>query len=946
MASQKRITPVVRYAIGLILLLTTAATVFGQSNAGVEPGGTPGPTRRALIVGNGDYERQRLTNPTNDARDLAEALEETGFEVLLRTDRTVAQMEEDLREFREVIQPGDVTLFFYAGHGVQVDGRNYLLPINNGDIQDNTELRRKAIDAHAYVETMVDAGAGLNIVMLDACRDNPLPAATRGGNRGLSAMDPPRGSETVIVFATQAGDVAEDGDGDNSTFTTALLEEIHTPDVELLSLFNRIGSDVRDQTGGNQIPTIYSEPLSQPFYFVTAEMIAARARAESNAAQAEVEVLEDQIAAYQARIDAAANARERRELEVEQQRQQALLAAQRIEAQNLEEEAARREREAREAEERRREREEQAVAAQAQQEELARLASARRQEMERLAADARSEDPDILIATIERLETVLEEVEDEYDAAWRRTRSEMTASFQPQFAQLNDQEPEIWETDEEFNTRITQERSALRRQQTRRINATQAEMESQEEEQTAEIRSQLDDALSTLRRSTWTLKGSDVELEIGEYDRNARQWPFTVSSTVDWLPLQNYRVVEDFSRRSDPREAIIELNEAVEAGALSGEITWKIERDEENDRYLVVAYTVRVRNIVSDQIVESEYPRQGVAALTANQRVAGAESFVGTVRISVSGFAGLVTIDVDGEEVATDRTSNEIVVAPIEEGERVILARDDAGKSAIDVTNVIANRTVTVQMRGRDGMYVEGGTFRMGSTDGHSDERPVHTVSLDSFFMMRTEVTFAEYDRFARATGRDLPDDEGWGRGTRPAINVSWYDAIAYANWLSGQEGLDPAYRVNGSNVRWIRLANGWRLPTEAEWEYAARGGQDARDTTYAGGNSARAVAWYGGNSGGRTRPVGQKRANELGLYDMSGNVREWCWDRYGNGYSDDAPRSDPTGAFSGSTRVFRGGDWNSNVGRTRVANRSYNGPGNTGRSFGFRLVRDGVHQE
>lgn len=616
-----------------LLLSVSVFAVFGQSNAGVLPGGTATPTRRALIVGNGAYERQPLANPTNDARALAQALEETGFEVLLRTDRTVEQMEDDLRSFREVIQPGDVTLFFYAGHGVQVDGRNYLLPIDNGDIQDNTELRRKAIDAHAYVETMVDAGAELNIVMLDACRDNPLPAATRGGNRGLSAMDPPRGSETVIVFATQAGDVAEDGDGDNSTFTTALLQEIHTPDVELLSLFNRVGSDVREETGGKQVPTIYSEPLSEPFYFVTREMIAARARAESNAAQAEVDVLEDEIAAYQARIEAAADERERRELEVEQQRQQALLAAQRIEAQNLEEEAARREREAREAEERRRQQEAQAAAAQAEQEELARLASARRQEMERLAEDARSEDPDILIATIERLEAVLEEVESEYDAAWRRTRSEITASFRPRFAELNEQEPEIWETDEEFNSRIRQERTALRRERTRRINATQDEMESQEEEQTAEIRGQLEDALATLRRSTWTLKGSDVELEIGEYDRNARQWAFTISSTVDWLPLQDFRVVEDFSRRSNPREAIIELNDAVEAGALAGEIVWKIERDEENERYLINAYAVGVRNIVSDRLVEGEYPRQVVAGVNPGTPVRDAYG-IGTLSIT------------------------------------------------------------------------------------------------------------------------------------------------------------------------------------------------------------------------------------------------------------------------------------------------------------------------
>lgn len=750
---------------GLFLLVTVFAA-FGQTNTGAEAGDPGEPVRRALVVGNSAYERQPLANPTNDARDLADALEETGFEVLLRTDRTVEQMEDDLRSFREVIQPGDVTLFFYAGHGVQVDGRNYLLPIDNGDIQDNTELRRKAIDAHAYVETMVDAGAGLNIVMLDACRDNPLPAATRGGSRGLSAMDPPRGSETVIVFATQAGDVAEDGDGDNSTFTNALLEEIDTPDVELLSLFNRVGSAVRTRTAGKQVPTIYAEPLSSPFYFITTEMIAARARAESNAAQAEVDALEDEIAAYQARIEAAANARERRELEVEQQRQQALLAAQRIEAQQLEEEAARREREAREAEERRRQQEAQAAAAQEQQEELARLAAARRQELERLAEDARSEDPNVLIATIERLEAVLEEVEGEYDAVWRRTRSEITSSFSPRFAELNEQEPEIWETDDEFSTRIRQERAALRRERTRRISTAREEMESEKEAQTAEIRGQLADAVQTLRRSTWTLKGSDVELEIGEYDRNARQWPFTISSTVDWLPLRDFRLVEDYSRMNNPREAIIELNEAVEAGALAGEITWKIERDEENERYLIVAQSVRVRNIVSDRIVEREYPLRVVAGVNPGTPVREAYG-IGTLSITSRPEGARVYVDGDY------RGTTPISIEELETGSVTIRASlnrfEDYRRQHMVHAGEETDITVELEFNGTVG--------DRGPSGG---------------WVFYDKGSYSEGFRYLEAAPRDLDD------------TMSWNDAVEAAG----------RYSAGGFSD--------WRLPTkdELKWMY------------------------------------------------------------------------------------------------------------------------------
>ncbi len=235
--------------------------------------------------------------------------------------------------------------------------------------------------------------------------------------------------------------------------------------------------------------------------------------------------------------------------------------------------------------------------------------------------------------------------------------------------------------------------------------------------------------------------------------------------------------------------------------------------------------------------------------------------------------------------------------------------------------------------------FVEGGSFHMGSpTGGSDDERPVRTVTLDSFLMTTTEVTFDAYDRFARATGRNLPNDEGWGRGNRPAINVTWYDAVAYANWLSGQDGLTPAYRIDGTNVTWNRSADGWRLPTEAEWEYAARGGRQSRGYTYAGSNNADDVGWYGSNANSGTEPAAGKRANELGLYDMSGNVWEWCWDVYG-GYPSRSERN-PTGPSSGDRRVLRGGSWgNNNDNSLRVALRHRNLPTYSYYVIGFRLL-------
>ncbi|MBU1878969.1 MAG: SUMF1/EgtB/PvdO family nonheme iron enzyme [Chloroflexi bacterium] len=214
------------------------------------------------------------------------------------------------------------------------------------------------------------------------------------------------------------------------------------------------------------------------------------------------------------------------------------------------------------------------------------------------------------------------------------------------------------------------------------------------------------------------------------------------------------------------------------------------------------------------------------------------------------------------------------------------------------------------------------------------------------FYLARYEISLDEYDRFCEDTGVHKPSDSGWGRGQRPVIGVDWYDAVAYCNWLSEKEGLTPCYSGKGRLTQCDFSANGYRLPTEAEWEYAARGGSQSRGYPYAGGDDPDAVAWYADNSGGTTQPVGQKQPNELGLYDMSGNAYEWCWDWYGDGYYAASPASDPAGppptnvnTPRGPNKSRRSSAWREGVEFLSVAFRSFDYASYAGEN-GFRLAR------
>jgi formylglycine-generating enzyme required for sulfatase activity len=241
----------------LILLLFCGQILFAQTDRGVGNRQTA-EKRLALVIGNGAYQKtSELPNPSNDAADMKTALSALGFEVISGTNQNKRQMEQLIRDFGErLARQGGVGLFFYAGHGLQVKGSNYLVPVD-AEIPAEDEVEYATVDLNFLLGKMDAAKNDLNIVILDACRNNPFARSWRnfrdvGQGAGLAKITPPTG--TIMLYATQPGNVASDGSGRNGLFTESLLEQIRKPGVELDAMIKQLARDVSERSGKKQMP--------------------------------------------------------------------------------------------------------------------------------------------------------------------------------------------------------------------------------------------------------------------------------------------------------------------------------------------------------------------------------------------------------------------------------------------------------------------------------------------------------------------------------------------------------------------------------------------------------------------------------------------------------------------------------------------------------------------
>lgn len=359
---------------------------------------------------------------------------------------------------------------------------------------------------------------------------------------------------------------------------------------------------------------------------------------------------------------------------------------------------------------------------------------------------------------------------------------------------------------------------------------------------------------------------------------------------------------------------------------------------------------------------------------------------VSTFVLSAQESSLMITVDldcfvkIDGKQVAK-LAKNESKLLPITKGNHIISAVTLDGYYKVQEELYVHRQKETMRLslsakiaqtlqndkllKKHDLIFVEGGKFKMGDRHGDGDrDEHIHEVEVKSFYIGKYEVTVEKYRMFTDASNyQTLAEREGWAYiwngekiakdyGTNWASNlsepktavghISFIDAIQYCNWASTKDGLTKCYEViDDTTFKFDPLADGYRLPTEAEWEFAAIGGRKSKNYKYSGSNVATEVAWTKSNADFKIHEVGLLKPNELGIYDMSGNVTEWCWDHYGLDYYRSGENNNPLGPVFGERRSMRGGGLLYPDRYSRSANRISATEDERGVIDGFRIVRN-----
>ncbi len=526
--------------------------------------------RYALVYGNSRYTGMpSLANPVNDANDIAGLLEKLGFTVTLVTDASLGTMDSTLRSFAAEIGKKDaaIALFFYAGHGAQFEGVNYLLPVD-ADIQQAHELSSKALSMELVASTLERTGSDLNLVILDACRDNPFSSSRGSADRGLSAMVR-GGNESMVVFATAPGAVAQDGTGRNSPFTTAFKEHLATPDLEIRQLVARVSRSVQEMTGARQIPWVNTS-FTGEFFFLTTEQLLANNRLIAQNIQKELSALEAEISQRQQAIDAETDMVRRQALELEQQRAKALEEAKSLEASRLAEMRKQAELSLSASKEELARKQAMEAGMLEQQGALAREAEQKRKEIEQLERQKVGlNNPQSRLELIASMEQAEADIKAQYARTIETLRQELSRGKEANIAsykEINPRDP--WESAIEFEARLSGYATKLDSEHAAKIRELETERD-------AKVRSiGLEGAKAAIQREKFALAAA---VEVLGFDADTKEFEFQISSKDAAVPLvvtMKYQI--DGNTRESLQSAYTRVDNARRANALTAEIGCKV----------------------------------------------------------------------------------------------------------------------------------------------------------------------------------------------------------------------------------------------------------------------------------------------------------------------------------------------------------------------------------
>jgi formylglycine-generating enzyme required for sulfatase activity/uncharacterized caspase-like protein len=871
---------VIRQTIMMLvaLLLTSAGALAEQ--------------RIALVIGNSAYANARLANPVNDAQLISRALRQHGFQVIQKLDAGEREMGRAVKAFGESLEAAGrdaVGLFYYAGHGVQVGGINYLIPVD-ADIEDEEDVPIEAVSADHILGIIEASGNRLNLMFLDACRNNPFLRTSRNARHGLAMMNAPTG--IFIGYATAPGDVAKDGSGTNSPFTTAMAATMGQPGEPIESMFKRVRLSVIAATEGEQTPWSASS-LTGDFSFVPGAAVVAEVELADDAPDPAPVPSTDRSALDLAFWDAIKDSDDRRRFQayLEQYPEGAFAAIARLRLEELSE-----------------------------------------TEVAVVTPPPEPAEPMIEIEPLGSLLVALSNANarggpstDFYQVGRLSAGEEVTVTGKVRgqdwyrVALADGSEAYVWapllgEPPEPAPRPATEETEAEPN-----VDAADLPLPSHSFSVATIARG---DNLSALLADAGAEKVDIVRALIGlRKVHNPNRLTIGQRLVVEITGSIGEAQLVGFTLQSGRRSAVIVERDGESFQARKTDMAAL-----EEALQTAAAQELRLANLPPEegQAIFAEEPAPRPAAdpslvmwvlIEDSDRAADFESFLAQYPTSPMARS------------ARDRLAalRQVAVVPPPVPEPAPPSYS-AGETFQDCE-------VCPEM-----VVVPAGSFEMGSTEAEirqaviggsdrywaSDELPRHYVSVEQAFAVgKYEVTFSQWDACVPSGGcSHRPGDESWGRGNRPVINVSWRDAQEYVRWLSHETGHE------------------YRLLSEAEWEYAARAGtQTARYWgDGVGHNNANCDGCGSRWDDEQTAPVGSFVPNAFGLHDMLGNVGEWTQDCYHGDYSGAPSRSIVWQGTRFCPHVLRGGSWDYVAGGVRSASRD--GYSSSNRGVGFRVAR------